>query len=234
MRRCCRSPQALRPETRPDRFQEKLARWTIYQYLDVGSDAMIRQPAVTRLETSVDPDGQNLISVLHTLYTGNRDFKKDINSAMKAAFGADFEELTSPGGRPTDSASHPMEELEPRAVGRRTLRRHSPFPLPLDGPRRARPGLVGGHRRARDGAEHPWMLPIVAGLPSMRPCAPRSSSRRTRPSSSTHFRRLCQRQRSLSRSTAKHDSGRLRVRRSPTGSGTTRLAHSSGAGNWRT
>ena len=79
-----------------NRFQEQLASWTIYQYLDVSPDATIRQPAVTRLETRVAPDGQNLISVLHTLYTGNRDFKKDINSAMKAAFGADFEELVFP------------------------------------------------------------------------------------------------------------------------------------------
>jgi predicted ATPase len=34
--------------------------------------------------------------VLHTLYTGERDFKKAIDSAMRAAFGEDFEELVFP------------------------------------------------------------------------------------------------------------------------------------------
>ena len=44
----------------------------------------------------MEPDGQNLISVLHTLYTGDRDFKNEINLAMRAAFGEDFEELVFP------------------------------------------------------------------------------------------------------------------------------------------
>ncbi len=48
------------------------------------------------MEKRVDPDGQNLISVLHTLYSGDRDFKRDIDSAMRAAFGDDFEELVFP------------------------------------------------------------------------------------------------------------------------------------------
>ena len=51
---------------------------------------------VTRHEKRVQPDGQNLISVLHTLYTNDRDFKKEINAAMRAAFGDDFEELVFP------------------------------------------------------------------------------------------------------------------------------------------
>ena len=41
-------------------------------------------------------DGQNLVSVLHSLYTGSRQFKKDVNKAMRAAFGEDFEELLFP------------------------------------------------------------------------------------------------------------------------------------------
>ena len=36
------------------------------------------------------------VSVLHTLYTGDRDFKRDINAAMKAAFGDEFDELVFP------------------------------------------------------------------------------------------------------------------------------------------
>ncbi|MGA2938354.1 MAG: AAA family ATPase [Syntrophobacteraceae bacterium] len=74
-------------------FQAQVASWSVYHDLHVNRDAPIRQAAVTRTEKRVDPDGQNLIPVLHTLYTGDRDFKKDIDSAMRAAFGDDYEEL---------------------------------------------------------------------------------------------------------------------------------------------
>jgi len=77
-------------------FQAYLAGWSIYHDLHVNMDAPIRQPTIARHETRVEPDGQNLISVLHTLYTGNRDFKNDINLAMHAAFGEDFDELVFP------------------------------------------------------------------------------------------------------------------------------------------
>lgn len=77
-------------------FQRKLASIAVYHDLHTNKDAPVRQPAISRMEKRVDPDGQNLVSVLHTLYTGDRDFKKDINSAMQAAFGDDFEELVFP------------------------------------------------------------------------------------------------------------------------------------------
>jgi predicted ATPase len=76
--------------------QAFLAGWSIYHDVHVNQDAAIRKPAVARHELRVDPDGQNLISALHTLYTGDRDFKKDINLAMRAAFGEDFDELVFP------------------------------------------------------------------------------------------------------------------------------------------
>jgi len=77
-------------------MQGFLSGWTIYHDLHVNQKAELRRPTVARHEKRVDPDGQNLISVLHTLYTGDRDFKKEINLAMTAAFGDDFEELTFP------------------------------------------------------------------------------------------------------------------------------------------
>jgi predicted ATPase len=77
-------------------FQKGLASIAVYHDLHTNKDASVRQPAISRMEKRVDPDGQNLISVMHTLYTGDRDFKKDINSAMQAAFGDDFEELVFP------------------------------------------------------------------------------------------------------------------------------------------
>jgi len=73
-----------------------LASITVYHDLHTNKDASIRQPTVTRMEKRVDPDGQNLVSVMHTLYTNDREFKKDINLAMRAAFGDDFDELVFP------------------------------------------------------------------------------------------------------------------------------------------
>jgi len=77
-------------------FQAQLAGFSVYHDLHVNVDATIRRPAVARLEKRVDPDGQNLIPVLHTLYTTDRDFKKNIDSAMRAAFGDDYDELVFP------------------------------------------------------------------------------------------------------------------------------------------
>ncbi len=77
-------------------YQQKIANYTIYQDLRTDKNAPIRQALVTRLEQQVAPDGQNLINVLHTLYTSERQFKQDINDAMSAAFGPDFDELIFP------------------------------------------------------------------------------------------------------------------------------------------
>jgi predicted ATPase len=77
-------------------FQADLAGWCIYQDLHTDSAAPIRQPTLARSEAAVAPDGQNLISVLHTLYTTDRAFKRGVNDAMRAAFGSDFEELVFP------------------------------------------------------------------------------------------------------------------------------------------
>jgi len=77
-------------------FQNELANWRVYQDFQVHREAPVRQPTLARSETSVAPDGSNLISVLHTLYSSSRDFKRDINAAMKVAFGDDFDELIFP------------------------------------------------------------------------------------------------------------------------------------------
>lgn len=77
-------------------FRGEMSGWSVYHDFHTNRDAAIRLPAVTRHEKRVQPDGQNLIPVLHTLYTGDRDFKKEITAAMRAAFGDDFEELVFP------------------------------------------------------------------------------------------------------------------------------------------
>lgn len=77
-------------------FQTELADWRVHQGFDTNRDARIRAPQVTRSETQVSADGQNLVSVLHSLYSSNRDFEIEINTALRAAFGDDFEKLVFP------------------------------------------------------------------------------------------------------------------------------------------
>lgn len=74
-------------------FQKNLASWVVYQGVDTGRDAPIRRPLITRHETRVAEDGRNLVSVLHTFYTRDREFKEDLNRGMKAAFGEAYQEL---------------------------------------------------------------------------------------------------------------------------------------------
>jgi len=83
-------------DSRIQYLQRQLSNWSIYQHISVDRSAPVRQAPISRLEQHVDLDGQNLISVLHTLYTRDRQFKQDINDAMSAAFGTDFDELVFP------------------------------------------------------------------------------------------------------------------------------------------
>jgi predicted ATPase len=77
-------------------FERQLCRWAIYQDFRTDRSAPVRQPNLSRLETVVSPDGSNLISVLHTVYTGNRNFEEQIDAAMSAAFGEDYNRLVFP------------------------------------------------------------------------------------------------------------------------------------------
>ncbi len=77
-------------------FQRTLARWTVYQNFQTHREAPARAPQVTRADSHVAADGQNLIAVLHNLYTSNREFEEELNAAMQAAFGDDFDKLIFP------------------------------------------------------------------------------------------------------------------------------------------
>ncbi len=77
-------------------FHRSIASWGIYHDLLVYEGSPVRQATVTRRDTHLDSDGQNLVAVLHTLYTTDRDFKQQLNDSMKAAFGRDFEGLEFP------------------------------------------------------------------------------------------------------------------------------------------
>ncbi len=74
-------------------YQQQITGWSLYQDIRTDQNASIRQAPVSRQEQRVSTDGQNLINVLYTLYAGDRGFEQDINDAMSAAFGADYEKL---------------------------------------------------------------------------------------------------------------------------------------------
>jgi len=77
-------------------FQYNVASWATYPGLNTQRGAAVRAPTLARHETRVESSGDNLVAVLHTLYASDRDFKREINQAMQAAFGEDFEELVFP------------------------------------------------------------------------------------------------------------------------------------------
>jgi predicted ATPase len=77
-------------------FQQSLERWSIHHDLRVDRESPLRQASVARFEKRIGPDGQNLIPVLHTLYSENREFKSTVDTALRAAFGRDYEELSFP------------------------------------------------------------------------------------------------------------------------------------------
>lgn len=67
--------------------------WRVYHDVHVERGSAMRLPATTQYVKLVEADGSNLVSVLHTLYTSNREFKQQINEGMRAGFGDQFEEL---------------------------------------------------------------------------------------------------------------------------------------------
>lgn len=77
-------------------FRELLSGWSLYHDVRVDPSAPLRQAAVARMEHRVAADGQNLIPVLHTLYSGSREFKRVVDDAMRVAFNPDYEELVFP------------------------------------------------------------------------------------------------------------------------------------------
>src|SRR5205823_3038379 len=74
-------------------YQQNLVRWSVYHAFGSHPESAIRQPLVVRHEKRVAPDGENMVSVLQTLYTSTRDFRLRIDDAMHAAFPDCYEEL---------------------------------------------------------------------------------------------------------------------------------------------
>jgi len=72
------------------------ASWSIHRDVRTDRESEVRGASVTRDERRVEPDGQNLIAVLHTLYLNDRAFEEFLDKAMSAAFPNDYEKLIFP------------------------------------------------------------------------------------------------------------------------------------------
>jgi len=77
-------------------YWRQVRSWTVYQPLGTGRDDPVRQSQIARFDEKLSPDGKNLVEFLHTLYDGKSDFKKEIDLAMRAAFGDAFARLAFP------------------------------------------------------------------------------------------------------------------------------------------
>jgi predicted ATPase len=80
--------------TAPLAVQQALADWSIYQDLRTDQQAPVRESAVTGYAKRLERDGQNLIPVLHTLYTGDRGFEEDVDRVLAVAFPGEYEKLS--------------------------------------------------------------------------------------------------------------------------------------------
>ena len=77
-------------------YRAQIASWFVSHGPETGRNSPIRRSVPPRMETRLDPDGGNLVSVLYTLYMGDRDFRSDIDAAMRSAFGDDYDGLSFP------------------------------------------------------------------------------------------------------------------------------------------
>jgi predicted ATPase len=80
------------PSAMAHAFAQDLSNVSLYGPVDLEDS---REPTVVSVEERVNDDGGNLIPALHNAYSTRR-FKHDMNAAMSAAFGSDFEELIFP------------------------------------------------------------------------------------------------------------------------------------------
>jgi predicted ATPase len=70
--------------------------WSIHRDVRTDRESDLRGASVTREEKRVEPDGQNLIAVLHTLYENDPGFEEFLDKAMSVAFPNDYDKLVFP------------------------------------------------------------------------------------------------------------------------------------------
>ena len=86
----------LLPRIRSFNLVRQLRAWRVYRNVRLDAEATIRRPSLARSDKFVEPDGQNLVSVIHTHYSTNDEFRAQIDSALTAAFPDDYRELVFP------------------------------------------------------------------------------------------------------------------------------------------
>lgn len=77
----------------PASTRRVLEGWSVHHDVHVERGSSMRQPATTQFTKKLAPDGHNLVTVLHTLYTGDKEFRKLIDEGMRAGFGVEYKEL---------------------------------------------------------------------------------------------------------------------------------------------
>ena len=86
--------QIADPQNRiPTLVRRVLAGWNVHHDVHVERGSMMRQPATTQFTKKLAADGSNLVTVLHTLYTGNREFQDLVDEGMRAGFGEEYDRL---------------------------------------------------------------------------------------------------------------------------------------------
>lgn len=81
------------PTRIPTLARRVLQGWNVHHDVHAERGSMMRRPATTQLSKKLEPDGSNLVTVLHTLYEGNQEFRNRIDEGMKAGFGEDYQRL---------------------------------------------------------------------------------------------------------------------------------------------
>ncbi len=81
------------PTRIPTLARHALEGWTVHHDVHAERGSMMRRPATTQLSKKLEPDGSNLVTVLHTLYEGNPQFRNRVDEGMKAGFGEDYQRL---------------------------------------------------------------------------------------------------------------------------------------------
>ena len=77
----------------PTPVRRALAGWSVHDHVQVERGSTMRRPATTQFINKLAADGSNLVTVLHTLYTGSREFRDLLDEGMKAGFGEEYERL---------------------------------------------------------------------------------------------------------------------------------------------
>ena len=77
----------------PSLVRRVIEGWGIYHDVHAERGSLMRRPATTQFTKRLAPDGGNLATVLHTLYTGDKEFRGLIDEGMRAGFGQEYDQL---------------------------------------------------------------------------------------------------------------------------------------------